>query len=65
MFEERQFAPLPGGFMALGILGFLLVAIYRDSLGDAWTFALGLFCIILFIASFISLHYGPIPTREF
>ena len=64
MFEDRNFAPLPGSLMAFAILGFLFTVIYRDFFGISWTFALSLFFIILFIASFISLQYGPIPERD-
>lgn len=64
MFENINFAPLPGSLMATGLLGFLFVAIYRDTLGLPWTFALGLFCLIIFIAAYLSLHYGPLPERD-
>ena len=64
MFEKINIVSLPGSFMAIGLLGFIATAIFRDTLGLAWTFALSLFCLILFIASFISLHYGPISERE-
>lgn len=62
MFENVNFAPMPGSLMAIAILGFLLTAIYRETLQTAWTFTLTLFFLILFIASFLSLHYGPLPT---
>jgi len=64
MLERFNFAPLPGSLMAIGILGFLITVVYRGVLGTAWTFTLGLFFIILFIASFLSLHYGPLPAKE-
>ena len=64
MFENVNIVSLPGGFMAVGLLGFISTFIFRDVLGVAWTFALSLFCLILIIASFISLHYGPVPERE-
>ena len=64
MFENIRFAPVPGSVMVIGILGFLLTAVYRNYLGTAWTFTLGLFFLILFIASFLSLHYGPLPELK-
>jgi prepilin signal peptidase PulO-like enzyme (type II secretory pathway) len=64
MFENLNFAPLPGSLMAISILGILLTAIYINSLGETWTFTLMLFFIMLFVASFLSLHYGPLPERE-
>ena len=64
MFERVQLAPLPGSLMAISILGIMLTTIYKEEIGLSWTFTLELFFIILFIASFISLHYGPLPERE-
>lgn len=64
MFENINFAPLPGSMMAISILGAILTVIYADGLGTAWTFALLLFFIILFISSFLSLYYGPLPERD-
>lgn len=64
MFENFEFAPLPGSMMAISVLGFMLTVVYKDSLELTWTFTLGLFFLILFMASFLSLHYGPLPERE-
>ncbi len=64
MFENFNFAPLPASFMAIGMLGFIITAIYRDVLGVSWTFTIGLFFLMLFIASFLSLHYGPVPGTD-
>ncbi|MBS3115441.1 hypothetical protein J4482_02300 [Candidatus Woesearchaeota archaeon] len=64
MFADTRFAPLPGSMMALGILGFLVTTIYANVLGVAWSFALDLFFLIIFIASFLSMHYGPLPGER-
>lgn len=64
MFENIEFAPLPSSLMAIGLIGFIITVIYSNILKTSWTFAFGLFFLILFIASFISLHYGPIPERD-
>lgn len=64
MFENIRFAALPGSFMAVSILGFIITLVYSGVLGISWTFALALFFLILFIASFLSLHYGPVPGKE-
>lgn len=64
MFERIAFAPLPSGLMLIGLLGFLLTVIYRGTLTMAWTFALGLVFLIMFIAAFLSLHYGPLPDDK-
>ncbi len=63
MYEHTTFAPLPGSFMAISIVGFIVTALYSETLGLSWTFTLGLFFLITFIASFLSLHYGPIPDK--
>jgi len=65
MFENIRFAPLPGSLMAIAILGFLLTVIYRETLQLSWTFTLSLFFLILFMASYLSLHYGPLPDRKY
>jgi hypothetical protein len=65
MFEDVNFAPLPSSFMAAGLLGIILILIYREALGTSWTFTLSLFFIIMLIASFLSLHYGPIPDDNY
>lgn len=60
MFETVRLAPVSNGLMAVSILGFFLTVIYTDRLGASWSFAFGLLCIIIFIASFISMTYGPV-----
>ncbi|MFC1727892.1 hypothetical protein ACFLZ7_00315 [Nanoarchaeota archaeon] len=64
MFETFKAAPLSGSFMITSMLGFLLTVIYYDNVGDTWGFTLALFFIIMFIASFISMTYGPVPEKE-
>ena len=64
MFADTRFAPLPGSMMAIGILGFIFTAIYANILGVAWSFALDFFFLIIFIASFLSMHYGPLPSER-
>ncbi|MEK6887248.1 MAG: hypothetical protein AABW88_05450 [Nanoarchaeota archaeon] len=64
MFADTRFAPLPGSMMGLGILGFLITTIYANILGISWTFTLDLFFLILFIAAFLSMHYGPLPNER-
>lgn len=64
MFADTRFAPLPSSMMAVGLLGFIFVMIYSSILSTAWSFALGLFFLILFIAAFLSMHYGPLPESN-
>ncbi len=64
MFETMNFAPLPASMLAISIIGFILVAIYNGILGLSWTFALGLFFLVMFFASYLSLHYAPLVDRD-
>lgn len=59
MFETIRLAPVSNGIMAASILGFFLTVIYTEKIGASWSFAFGLLCIVMFIASFISMTYGP------
>ena len=54
-----KIAPLSKGFMILAIFGFLAVVIYWESLGLTWGFTLGILFFAMFIASMISMTYGP------
>jgi len=64
MFEDIRFAPLHGSMLVAGMLGFIFTVIYSERIGLSWSFTLGLFCLILCIASFLSLQYAPIIDKE-
>ena len=46
--------------MVAGIIGFLISVFYIYPLSMTWGFTLGLFFGLLFIATIISMTYGPI-----
>ncbi len=52
-----RMAPLPGTFMIISIIGFLVVSIYTSSgrIAASWGFAFGLVFVLMFIASVISI----------
>ncbi len=62
---EPKVVPLSGGFMITSIVGFLITAMYlfpnTSELGisQGWAFTFLLFFTIMFIASMISMTYGP------
>ena len=52
-------APLKGGYMITSILGFLISAYYVYDVSNRWGFTFALFFMLMFIASMISMTYGP------
>jgi hypothetical protein len=58
-----QAAPLPGAFMLISMLGFLVVTIYSvyGRINPTWGFTLDLIFVIMFIASVLSITPN-IPT---
>ena len=64
MFETFRAAPLSNTFMITSILGFLLTVIYYDNIGPTWGFTFALIFIVMFIASLISMTYGPIREEN-
>jgi len=59
----RKIAPLPGSFMFISIVGFLVSAYLIDTL--SWKVTMLIFFATMFIASFISMTYAPVPEKEF
>jgi hypothetical protein len=55
----RNVAPLKGGFMITSIVGFLISSYYVYDLSARWGFTFGLFFVLMFISSLISMTYGP------
>jgi len=56
-----KFAPLSSSFMLVSMLGFMVSIVYTSSgkLDETWGFTLGLFFSLMFIASVLSMTYGP------
>lgn len=57
-------APLSSSFMVIGMLGFMAVVVYTSfgKLDPTWGFTLGLFFVLIFVASMVSMTYAPIET---
>lgn len=52
-------APLKAGFMLTSIIGFVLSAVYITKFSRTWAFTFGALFAMMFIASLISMQYGP------
>ncbi len=52
-------APLKSGFMLTSIVGFLISAIYMFPRTPSWGFTFAIFFAAMFVASMISMTYGP------
>lgn len=57
--KEISVAPLSGGFMITSIVGFLVSAIYVMPQSATWGFTFSVFFVLMFIASIVSMTYGP------
>ena len=56
---QYKVAPLTGGYMITSILGFLISAYYVYDVSNRWGFTFALFFFLMFVASMISMTYGP------
>ena len=52
-------APLKGGYMITSMVGFMISAIYVFPRSQTWGFTFTIFFMLMFIASLISMTYGP------
>ena len=52
-------APLKSGFMITSIVGLIISAIYVFPRSQPWGFTFTLFFAMMFVASIISMTYGP------
>ena len=57
--KEINVAPLSGGFMLTSMVGFLVSAIYVMPQSATWGFTFSTFFVLMFIASMVSMTYGP------
>ncbi|MFH0867994.1 MAG: hypothetical protein V1831_01660 [Candidatus Woesearchaeota archaeon] len=55
----KNVAPLTGGFMITSMLGFIISVIYVFPRNYSWGFTFALFFFLMFVASMISMTYGP------
>ena len=59
MSQWYKVAPLSGGYMIASIVGFLISAMYVYDISNRWGFTFSLFFMMMFVASLISMTYGP------
>ncbi len=52
-------AHLSGGYMITSIAGFLISAYYVYDVSNKWGFTFAIFFALMFVASMISMTYGP------
>ena len=52
-------APLKGGYMITSIVGLFISAIYVFPRNNTWGFTFSIFFTLMFVASLISMTYGP------
>lgn len=57
-----KYAPLPGSFMVLSMLGFIISLVYVNSgrLDKSFGVSFALVFAMMFIASILSMTYGPV-----
>ena len=60
-----KFAPLPSSFMLVSMLGFMASVVYTSSgkISETWGFTFGLFFSLMFVASLLSMTYGPVSDK--
>ena len=56
---QYKVAPLTGGYMITSIVGFLISVMYVYDVSNRWGFTFALFFFLMFVASMISMTYGP------
>lgn len=59
MLNLKNVAPLTGGFMITSMVGFIISAVYVFPRSNNWGFTFVLFFTLMFVASMISMTYGP------
>ncbi len=59
MERNLNIAPLNGGFMIVSIFGTIISAVYVFPRNMSWGFTMALIFVIMFVASMISMTYGP------
>ncbi len=59
-----EFAPLKGSFMIISIIGFVISAIWIYRASPSLGFSFALIFVLMFIASLISMTYGPVSDKD-
>jgi hypothetical protein len=52
-------APLSGGYMITSMVGFIISAYYVYDISNRWGLTFIIFFTLMFVASLISMTYGP------
>jgi len=60
---RNKIAPLSGGFMIVGMFGFLFALIFLRNYSLNWAFIVGSVSTIIFVASLISTTYAPVEEE--
>ena len=59
MLNLTNVAPLKGGYMITSMVGFIISAVYVFPKSTSWGFTFIMFFTLMFVASMISMTYGP------
>ena len=59
MLNLPNVAPLKGGYMITSMVGFIISAVYVFPKSNSWGFTFMMFFTLMFVASMISMTYGP------
>lgn len=59
----KHVTPLPGGFMIIGMFGFLFATLFLGNYSLNWAFIVGTMSIIVFAASMISMTKAPVEEE--
>ena len=59
MLDLTNVAPLKGGYMITSMVGFIISAVYVFPNSNTWGFTFTMFFTLMFVASMISMTYGP------
>jgi len=59
MLKQLNVAPLTGGYMITSMVGFFISAVYVFPRSYKWGVAFSIFFALMFVASMISMTYGP------
>ena len=59
MLKLPNVAPLSGGYMITSMVGFIISAYYVYDISNRWGLTFLIFFTLMFVASMISMTYGP------
>ena len=59
MLNLSNVAPLKGGYMITSMVGFIISSMYVYDVSNRWGITFAIFFSLMFVASMISMTYGP------